>query len=183
MHAFLVITSTSLSEEEVKKVAPVERVLFSESAKIGDIRELVRKTNIAHTTKTAYVLQNFDNSSVEAQNAFLKRLEEPQENVVFILTAQNEAKLLPTITSRCQVVRVKGKRVKGERNIGIDFATISKISKREDAIAFLENLITSIHDNLPENAVALKAADTALTRIRANANPTLQLTWFLVNTS
>lgn len=38
----------------------------------------------------------------DAQNALLKSLEEPEPGNVFILTADNPRKLLPTIRSRCQ---------------------------------------------------------------------------------
>ena len=38
-----------------------------------------------------------------AQNAFLKTLEEPPRNCLFILTTGHPASLLPTIRSRCQV--------------------------------------------------------------------------------
>ncbi len=41
----------------------------------------------------------------EAANAFLKTLEEPNPNTSFILTTSNLNALLPTIVSRCQVVR------------------------------------------------------------------------------
>jgi len=40
----------------------------------------------------------------EASNALLKTLEEPPENALFILTAIDAARLLPTIVSRCQTV-------------------------------------------------------------------------------
>lgn len=43
--------------------------------------------------------------NIEASNKLLKILEEPPEKTVFILITENEKELLPTITSRCQVVR------------------------------------------------------------------------------
>ncbi len=42
--------------------------------------------------------------TIEAQNAFLKTLEEPSARAVIILTAPDKASLLPTITSRCKSV-------------------------------------------------------------------------------
>ncbi len=39
-----------------------------------------------------------------SSNAFLKTLEEPPLNTIFILIAQDKHRLLPTIVSRCQVV-------------------------------------------------------------------------------
>lgn len=41
----------------------------------------------------------------EAANAFLKTIEEPPPGRVFILTAESESSVIPTILSRCRVVR------------------------------------------------------------------------------
>jgi len=43
----------------------------------------------------------------EAQNAFLKILEEPPADTIIILTAENKKQLLPTIISRCQIINFK----------------------------------------------------------------------------
>ena len=39
-------------------------------------------------------------------NKLLKLIEEPPPNTLFILVAENESLLLPTIVSRCQVIRI-----------------------------------------------------------------------------
>lgn len=44
----------------------------------------------------------------QAQNAFLKILEEPPEGVFFLLLAESRDSFLPTISSRCQVVQLSG---------------------------------------------------------------------------
>ena len=54
-----------------------------------------------------YLILNVDNSTPAAQNKILKILEEPPKNVLFLLTATNESKILPTIKSRCSQVLVK----------------------------------------------------------------------------
>ncbi len=51
------------------------------------------------------LISQADRLRVQAANAFLKLLEEPPANVVFILTSSRESRLLPTILSRCQVLR------------------------------------------------------------------------------
>ncbi|NOY69818.1 MAG: hypothetical protein GXP53_10095 [Deltaproteobacteria bacterium] len=43
--------------------------------------------------------------NAQSANAILKILEEPPDNTLFILTAQNRGSLLPTIVSRCRPVR------------------------------------------------------------------------------
>ncbi len=52
-------------------------------------------------------LLNFDAANPQAQNAFLKTLEEPPGNAVMLLTAERADDLLPTIVSRCEVVALR----------------------------------------------------------------------------
>jgi hypothetical protein len=52
------------------------------------------------------ILENAEKMTQEAQNSFLKLLEEPPGNVVFILVTGNPQGLLPTVRSRCQLIRV-----------------------------------------------------------------------------
>ncbi|MDR8390396.1 AAA family ATPase [Aliifodinibius sp. S!AR15-10] len=56
--------------------------------------------------KTVIILPNIEEMRTEAANAFLKLLEEPSEDLVFILTTENMEALLPTIISRCQQIRL-----------------------------------------------------------------------------
>jgi DNA polymerase-3 subunit delta' len=56
--------------------------------------------------RTVIVLTNIDTMRKEAANAFLKLLEEPSGNILFILTASQPDQLLPTIISRCQQIRL-----------------------------------------------------------------------------
>lgn len=52
-----------------------------------------------------FILQDADRMGVPAQNHFLKTLEEPPSNTLFILLTEYPRTLLPTIRSRCQQVR------------------------------------------------------------------------------
>jgi DNA polymerase-3 subunit delta' len=52
-------------------------------------------------------LPDFQRASEEASNALLKTLEEPSEKVILLLTANNQETLLPTIVSRCEVIRLR----------------------------------------------------------------------------
>jgi DNA polymerase-3 subunit delta' len=51
------------------------------------------------------IILNIEKMNQEAANAFLKTLEEPQQETVFILTTERIFSLLPTIRSRCQTIR------------------------------------------------------------------------------
>jgi DNA polymerase-3 subunit delta' len=47
-----------------------------------------------------------EDMTISAANALLKRLEEPPERTLFMLVSHAPGRLLPTIRSRCQVVRL-----------------------------------------------------------------------------
>lgn len=77
--------------------------------KIETIRELQRHLNLsAHEGRyKVAILKRFDAATTGAANAFLKTLEEPPENVVLLLTANDADTLLPTISSRCRTVNLR----------------------------------------------------------------------------
>lgn len=55
----------------------------------------------------AVVLEDASNLTIEGQNALLKTLEEPPANAILILGAPSDARFLPTVLSRCQVIRMQ----------------------------------------------------------------------------
>ena len=55
--------------------------------------------------RRVFVVQDADRFNESSANAFLKTLEEPPPDFVFVLLAGNLAEVLPTILSRCQPVR------------------------------------------------------------------------------
>lgn len=59
--------------------------------------------------KKAVVAVSAGNLTPEAQNALLKSLEEPPKDSIIILGVSSEAKLLPTILSRCQIININQK--------------------------------------------------------------------------
>lgn len=75
--------------------------------KVEQIREMqskiIEKPIISN--KKVYVINDADLMRTEAQNCFLKTLEEPPEFVVIILIVNNESKILPTIKSRCMKIQ------------------------------------------------------------------------------
>ena len=52
------------------------------------------------------LVERADRASEQIQNALLKALEEPSDRHAFILVADEPARLLPTIRSRCQALRI-----------------------------------------------------------------------------
>lgn len=54
-----------------------------------------------------FVIDDFENVSVSGQNALLKTLEEPAEYLKIILIAKSTNNILPTISSRCRIIKFK----------------------------------------------------------------------------
>ncbi len=71
---------------------------------IDEIRELRERTRFAGSESRykVYIIDEAHMLTPEACNAFLKTLEEPPQNVVFILATTEPSKLPSTIVSRCQ---------------------------------------------------------------------------------
>lgn len=53
------------------------------------------------------LILNFEYATPAASNALLKTLEEPSSKAIIILTADSQESLLPTIVSRCEVLRLR----------------------------------------------------------------------------
>ncbi|MDW7738629.1 MAG: DNA polymerase III subunit gamma/tau [Bacillota bacterium] len=71
---------------------------------IDEIRELRERTRFAsgECRYKVYIIDEAHMLTPEACNAFLKTLEEPPQNVVFILATTDPSRLPSTIVSRCQ---------------------------------------------------------------------------------
>ena len=195
MHAFLLIGTDNRGliekmDELTKKFHA--KILEYPLTKIEDVRNLNSLLRLSIDEPTIIVSYNIHEATEEALNAFLKNLEEPQENVYFALTAPTARKVLPTIVSRCELIRVRGERVKSESNEiekflkmtdGKKLAFIDKIKDRrvatkftEELIETLHNLVHSGHDNYASLAKNLEASTATLNNLKANGNVSLQLT-------
>lgn len=77
--------------------------------KVGQIRNL--QHSLALTPYEARyriaLLLNFQFANANAQNALLKTLEEAPKQVILLLTADSADALLPTISSRCEILRLR----------------------------------------------------------------------------
>jgi DNA polymerase III subunit delta' len=77
--------------------------------KVDQVRELQHSLSLAPYAARYRValLLNFEEANPNAANALLKTLEEPHSQVILILTAESAERLLPTIVSRCEVLRLR----------------------------------------------------------------------------
>ncbi|MFA7059606.1 MAG: DNA polymerase III subunit delta' [Pedobacter sp.] len=74
---------------------------------IDQLREMQRELALRpyEASRKACILEPAERMSVNAANSLLKTLEEPPGNAIIILLTENADMLLPTIRSRCQLVR------------------------------------------------------------------------------
>lgn len=77
--------------------------------KVDQIRELQHRLSLApyESNYRIAILQRFEEANESASNALLKTLEEPAPQVVLMLTSESVEQLLPTISSRCEVIRLR----------------------------------------------------------------------------
>lgn len=195
MHSYLIVGKEEEAEKQVAKLIkklhafPLEFPLV----KISDARALNSFTSKTFSKKTAIVIRRIDLAFVATLNAFLKNLEEPQKNLYYLLTANSVHRLLPTVVSRCQIIKVKSnhsldkdeiKKVKKflEMSATDKLLYVKKIRERKEATKFIEELIIKLHQNLLEdkkaiskNARLLRKTQRVANRLKANTNVSLQL--------
>ena len=73
---------------------------------IENIQKFFNNTSSEKCGKMIYIIHLLENSNRESLNALLKFLEEPADNVYAFITTYNEEKLLPTILSRAQHLKL-----------------------------------------------------------------------------
>ena len=80
---------------------------FNRNLRVGAIRELEREANFRPYEGSArfFIVDDADKMNESASNALLKTLEEPPPTTYIFLITSRPDSLLPTIRSRCQVLR------------------------------------------------------------------------------
>lgn len=75
---------------------------------VDDIRELIRNSVLSsnESDSKVYILKNSHLMNKQAQNALLKSIEEPVQNILYILDSENYDMFLDTIKSRCSVLKL-----------------------------------------------------------------------------
>lgn len=208
MHAFLIVGNNKealkiKSEQLARKLSA--KILEYPLIKIEDVRNLNNFLRLTVTEPTLIVSNDIEDAGIEALNAFLKNLEEPQENLFFALTTESERKVLPTIVSRCQVIKStnlpiytrqasasqstnKNSEEFLEMTVGAKLKEIDKIKDRGVALAFVTDIIDTHHCLLHEgNNDLVKIANNLVVEIKtfnnlkSNGNVGLQLTNMVVN--
>ena len=86
---------------------------------VEDIEEIIESSLVLplDSEYKIYILNNFDEANISSQNKFLKTLEEPPKNVIFLLNSTNPEKILDTIKSRCTKISLPTMKTKEIKSI------------------------------------------------------------------
>lgn len=155
--------------------------------KISDIENLqtfFQNTSSEKSGKMIYIIHLLENSNRESLNAILKFLEEPADNVYAFITTYNEEKLLPTILSRTQHLKLlplsKEKLYLKCKNSGIsddDFELLSLFYHNSDTLIDVAQSSDYLHikDQVFDILEMLnRSCDDALFYLQTNLIPTLK---------
>ena len=133
--------------------------------KTDDIRDLIEKVRIPPQIGKykVYIIDEVHMLSKQAENAFLKTLEEPPPHIVFILATTEKNKILPTILSRCQIYdfnRIKDSEINNclkdickKEGFEYEDEAISIISRKSDgslrdSLTILDRIVSFTNKNI-----------------------------------
>ena len=169
------INKDSIKLEKYDHAFNIFELDAASNRKIDDIRDLLEKVKIPPQIGKykVYIIDEVHMLTKEAENAFLKTLEEPPSHIVFILATTEKNKILPTILSRCQIY---------------DFKKISD----QDSKNYIEEIIKSEGYKYEPKAISIIAKKafgslrdslTILDRVinYTNGNITLEMTSQILN--
>ena len=159
--------------------------------------ESVRKINwflsqlpYNHQNKVV-LIKNIENLETVAQNALLKNIAEPGNNNYFIITTQNQSKIIPTIISRCQIINsvyqepvLNQAILKEPTDIKSALEISSSVEKNNIKQTLLDELNNQqqnlVKNPSPKITHQIKTLLKALDYIDSNLDPRLALDFYLL---
>lgn len=128
--------------------------------KVEQVRELQRSLSLApyDARYRVALLLRFEEANLSAANALLKTLEEPAPQVLMLLTAESPERLLPTIVSRCEVLRLRPAPLE---------QVVDGLQQRGDLAAEQARLLAHISGGRPGFALRLHAEPERLEQRQA----------------
>jgi len=166
-----------------------------ESIRIEQIRQLQKEVVFAplEGKRRVIIVDRAETMGPSASNALLKILEEPPSHTVLLLSASSSSALLPTILSRCQILR----QVYTQSKASVSAGETDDVSHRpNNLIRFLENELAienqdEIHDALELrkrllNFIVKQGPDKKLSLLDASSSlslskKTVRLTVAIIN--
>lgn len=179
------ICRTKTQWTDIFQIEPIKGKII-----ITQIRELIHWANLA-PYESAYkiaVIFSAETMLKESANALLKTLEEPPRRVIIILAVSDKDAVLPTIRSRCRLIKANAppaaqlseEKIILSDDIGENFALAESLAKDEELISKLDQLILDLRKKL---LLGEKKAEEKLKKIlqakklllTTNVNPRLLL--------
>ena len=157
--------------------------------------------------KKIYWIKDIEKMTEQAANSLLKFLEEPEDDIIAILSCKNISAVLPTIVSRCQQIKLVGQSEDNEVAINEELTkliaeyakkysrkphlaniyVLEKLKTKEDIVEFFNHLSIQITNSYTNNTLhdvvniskVQEKVLLALSDLNANVNATLVLEKFL----
>lgn len=132
-HAYLIVGQFDF--EKIIQILSISRadisIIDEVPIKISHIRGLIHSLSLTpHSSKYKLaIVLNMESATIESSNAILKFLEEPTNSSIIILQARKIDRILPTVISRCQIIRLNSERIEEKNDFKIN--KIIKMSIRE----------------------------------------------------
>lgn len=151
---------------------------------VRQIKNFISKKPFNHTNKIV-IIYDAHQLNIESQNALLKTLEDPGNNNYLIITTSKPSKLLTTIISRCQNIKLKNNSLLCQTNDCLNFShnikkdlTISETLAKDktQVLPFLENQLQIYHSLLKtnpssQNSKTVQKIIKSIQMIEANVDP------------
>ena len=159
---------------------------------VRTLKKFLSQKPFNHDSKVVFI-PLAENLNPESQNALLKTLEEPGNDNYIILTTTNITRLLPTIVSRCQKIKLISENLKnttklwpitGNAKKDLDFASTITTDKTE--IKSLLQAQLEVYQQLlattptATTAQIIKKLITAIDLINSNVDPKSALDYFFL---
>ncbi len=121
--------------------------------KIDQVRDFERKVALTpfQSRYRVSIFRRFHEATVEAANALLKILEEAPAHAILILTADNPEALLPTIVSRCEILRLQP----------VPISEVEAFLKANGATDDEARLLAHLSGGCPGRAVRFRSKDAS----------------------
>ncbi len=194
---FLIVNNIDKTISEVIASLPLysSRVIQNEEEGKSEFllihsKKALKEAYIA-TNEIKYIILAADSFRIEAQNSLLKILEEPPENIIFIIISSSKNSILPTILSRLQVKYLRTKKEMIESPLRIEKLDLKdiyhflkqnqRVSKSE-AKEIIESILYTVYkQNLKLDKQTLDCFDKSIKLLELNSKPLNILTMLLLN--
>lgn len=170
---------------------------------IDEIRTVIKEAAFSKDESHIFIhcLLNAHQMTEQAQNAFLKLLEEPPTQTLYILQTPRLQTILETVQSRCLVINLNQVKIKPPLKISLDLAEwinnrqeityseiinlISQIKDKKEALDVILDILNLLKKDHQKPAIIKEILLSTYQQINQNINVKLALEncFFLIKTS